>query len=122
MRCNDLFSVGSYIAEFNEATDQSIPCCTIYQSVGLEKHILKRHPFEVENLKHVPNIIKHPDYIGKNPKENNSIELVKRIGENIQVCIKLDSSENYVYVASVYTISDGKLKNRLNSGRLKIFR
>lgn len=121
MKQDELIAVGKYAEAFNEATAQSLPCETIYQSVGLYKHILKRHPDEIGNIQYVPSIIKQPDYIGRNPKEQNSIELVKHIGDNLQVCIKLDTDDNYLYVASIYVISEGKLKNRINSGRLKVF-
>ncbi len=120
-RLDNLVSVGEYTQKFNEATNQNLPCGFIFQSVGLYKHLVKRHPDELENLKYVPLIIANPDYIGKNPKENSSIELVKKIGENIQVCIKLDKDGDYLYVASVYEISEAKVKNRLKSGRLKTF-
>ena len=116
-----LIAVGEYIEAFNQATDQSLPCGIIYQSIGLEKHILDRHPEQIDNLKYIPDIIRRPDYIGKNPNEENSIELIKTIGDNIQVCVKLDLKHNYLYVASTYPISESKLKNRLNSGRLQIF-
>lgn len=121
MKHDELIEVGQYIESFNEATGQSLPCGTIYQSSGLRKHILKRHPNEIGNLRYIPLIIKSPDYIGRNPKESNSIELVKHVGDNIQVCIKLDVNNMHLYVASIYIISEGKLKNRLNSGRFRIF-
>ncbi len=121
MKQDELIDVGKYIEAFNTATSQSLPCGTIYQSKGLYKHILKRHPNEIENIKYVPEIISQPDFIGQNSKENNSVELVKRIEGNVQVCIKLDTDERHLYVASVYTISNSKLQNRINSGRLKIF-
>ena len=70
-------------------------------------------------LQQIPTIIQSPDYIGKNPREPNSIELVKKLSDNIMVCIKLDTQNGYLYVASVYNISQGKVNNRLNSGRLK---
>ena len=116
-----LFPVGEYIQEFNTATGQNLPCGTIYQSSGLEVHVKKRHPKEVSNLQHISSIIEEPDYIGKHPKELNSIELVKTLSENVMVCIKLDSTDGYFFVASVFEISAGKLNNRLNSGRLKPF-
>ena len=114
-----LFRVGEYIEEFNSLTGQHLPCGSIYQSYGLKAHIQKRHPSEVANLSLVPNIISSPDYIGKHPKEADSIELVKVLSGNIMVCIKLDKRENYLFVASIFEISEGKLKNRINSGRLK---
>lgn len=111
--------VGDYIPEFNAATGQNLPCDHIYQSPGLQVHIQNHHPDEKWLLNEIPKIIAAPDYIGKNPKETNSIELVKQVGTNAMVCIKLDSKNGYLYVASVFSISAAKLSNRIQSGRLK---
>ena len=111
--------VGEYIQAFNELTDQDIPCGKIYQSSGLETHVRRHHPGETDLVQHVPDVIKEPDYVGKHPKEGQSIELVKRIDKNVMVCIKLDSKNGYLFVASVFSITEGKLNNRLKSGRLK---
>ena len=111
--------VGEYIQKFNELTEQDIPCGTIYQSSGLETHVKRHHPNEAELVKYVSDVIKEPDYVGKHPKEFSSIELVKKIDKNVMVCIKLDNKNGYLYVASVFSITEGKLNNRLNSGRLK---
>lgn len=119
MQHDNLFIVGEYKESFNLATEQSLPCGPIYQSVGLITHIKKRHPNEVDNLKYISDIIAKPDYIGKHPNESDSIELVKVLENNVMACIKLDSNEGYLFVASIFEISDSKLKNRLNSGRLK---
>ena len=119
MSLEDLFQVGEYIEEFNIATGQDLPCGPIYQSYGLRAHIQKRHPASVEEIHLIPKIIAEPDYVGKHPKEPNSLELVKVIDGNVMVCIKLDKREGYLFVASMFEISAGKLRNRLNSGRLK---
>lgn len=115
-----LFEVGEYTDTFNKLTGQELPCGPIYQSVGLRVHIMKRHPDEIDNIGLVPAIISQPDYIGKNPNEPNSIELVKALGANVMVCIKLDVNDGYLFVASVFEISESKLRRRLNSGRLKV--
>lgn len=117
----NLLLVGHYIEKFNTLTGQQLPCCDIVQSDGLAVHVKKHHPGEVGNISLIPQIISSPDYIGKNPKEPNSIELVKVFGANVMVCVKLDTNNHYHYVASVYEISNGKLQNRLKSGRLKVF-
>lgn len=117
---NNLFKVGDYIAKFNAETGQQLPCGPIYQSAGLAAHVKNHHPQNgMAHLSCIPSIIQSPDYIGKHPKEPDSIELVKDVGDNVMVCIKLDSKNGYLYVASVFEISQGKLNNRLNSGRLK---
>lgn len=67
----------------------------------------------------IPDIIASPDYIGVNPNENvKSFELVKVLNENIQIGIKLDIKKNYLYVATLHTITDGKLQHGLKNGRL----
>lgn len=83
----------------------------IYKSDGLIKHIEKRHPECIEYLDLLPQIIKNPDFIGINPNENvKSFELVKIINENIQIGIKLDIKNNYLFVATLHTITNSKLK------------
>lgn len=114
-----MFVVGTYTEHFNALTGQDLPCGDIWQSSGLAVHVQKHHPNEVHNIQLIPQIIADPDYIGHNPKEPNSIELIKVLSANTMVCIKLDAGNCYHYVASVYEISDGKLQNRLKSGRLK---
>ena len=73
----------------------------------------KKHHPEIKDsiMLNIPNIISSPDYIGKNPKEPNSIELVKDIGKNTKVCVKLDTKNEYLYVASIFEIL--LLKNNL---------
>ena len=122
MALEKLFIVGEYIREFNIATGQQLPCGPIYQSYGLKAHIIKRHPDEVSNLEHVADIISCPDYIGKHPNEPDSLELVKVLNGNVMECIKLDKDEDYLFVASVYEITESKLRNRLMSGRLRSWR
>lgn len=111
--------VGQYTQEFNNLTGQCLPCGDIYQSSGLHKHIKKHHPNEMWVLQEIPNVILNPDYVGVHPKEADSVELVKTIGDNVMVCIKLDKKNGYLFVASAFTINNSKLTNRLKSGRLK---
>ena len=112
-------TVGQYVERFNQMTNQSLPVGNIYQSDGLATHVAKRHPNEIGNLVHIPTIISSPDYIGQNPNEPDSIELVKTISANVMVCVKLDKYHNHMYVASVFNITNGKLQSRIKSGRLK---
>lgn len=114
-----MLEVGKYIPKFNTLTGQALPCGPIYQSSGLKKHVQKHQKEKASIISDIPTVIRQPDYIGRHPKEPNSIELVKRFNENVMVCVKLDSKNGYLYVASVFTISESKLNNRLNSGRLK---
>lgn len=57
-----------------------------------------------------------------NPNEiGDSFELVKTFHENIQIGIKLDMKENYLYIATLHTITNGKLKHGIANGRFKKF-
>ena len=118
---HNLYYVGNYNQDFNDILEINLPYKTIYQSVGLEIHIKKRHPNCVRYLDNISDILASPDYIGHNPKESNSIELIKCYADNIKVAVKLDAKNNHLYVASLYDIKDSKLQRHLDSGRLKIF-
>lgn len=109
--------VGRYIDTYNRVLGIQLPCNTIFQSGGLFTHISKRHPECLKYIDKINDIISNPDYLGVNPKEENSIEFVKRYSDNILVAVKLDSGNNYLYVASLYKISEGKLERRIHSKR-----
>ena len=114
------------VAKFNKTFNQYLPytfdCENIYQSEGLEKHIAKRHPECLPYLDCIASIVSDPDYIGVNPRETEaSFELVKVLAENIQVGIKLDRKNDYLYVATIHPITAGKLQHGLENGRLKKF-
>ena len=47
-------------------------------------------------------------------KSGDSFELVKIFSENVQIGIKLDMKENYLYVATLHTITNGKLKHGID--------
>ena len=115
----NFFEIGTFKQEYNQKLNTNLPCLKIVQSKGLEKHILKRHSNQVHYLNRVKEILENPDYIGSNSKEPDSIELIKIYEDNILIAIKLDYSNGYYYLASLYDISEGKINNRLNSGRLK---
>lgn len=117
---NKIFPIAKYNSNFNKYLPFDLDYDMIYQSIGLEKHIEKRHPECLPYLKHLTSIISTPDYIGINPNESStSFELVKTMSENIQVGIKLDIKGDYLYVATLHTITDAKLAHGLSNGRLK---
>lgn len=117
---NKIFSIAKFNKQFNQYLPEAIEQDNIYQSIGLEKHIEKRHPECLTYVPLIPYIIAHPDYIGVNPNESRtSFELVKTIDKNVQIGIKLDIKENYLYVATLHTITDSKLQHGLKNGRLK---
>lgn len=117
----DLIKVGSYKNKFNQKLKIDLPCLKIYQSKGLAKHIEKRHPECLKYLNYVSDIINSPDYIGTNPKEPNSIELIKTYEKNIQIAIKLNVNDDYYYIATLFDINFSKLQKRLKTGRIKKF-
>lgn len=114
-----LIIVGKYAEKFNIKLGIDLPIDDIFISDGLNKHIQRRHPNCIQYIDKIPQIIKNPDYIGTNPKEPNSVELVKVFEDNIQIGIKLDTTNNYLYVATLFDINSSKIQRRLNSGRLK---
>ncbi|MCM1298108.1 MAG: PBECR2 nuclease fold domain-containing protein [Firmicutes bacterium] len=118
---NDLIEVGFYKKNFNVKLQIELPCLKICQSKGLKVHIQKRHPDCLQYLDYISDIIENPDYIGINPSEPNSIELIKRFDLDIQIAIKLNADNDYYYVASLYNISPSKIQNRLKNGRIKKF-
>lgn len=112
------------IAKYNKAFDKYLPYPFdyefVYQSNGLVKHIAKRHPECLQYVQLIPSIIASPDYIGINPHEAGiSFELVKVMTQNVQVGIKLDVQNDYLYVATLHTITNGKLQHSVANGRLK---
>lgn len=111
--------VGEYVETFNDLTSSTLPCGPIFMSEGFGVHIQKRHPGYMKYIDQVPEIITSPDYIGRNPKEPDSIELVKVFDENILLAIKLDKKRDYLYVASLYDVNSSKIERRLSGGRLK---
>lgn len=93
----------------------------IYSSVGLKKHILSRkHNDVLIYFDSIEDIINSPDYVGINPNEKDlGLEYIKCYDDNVLVAVKIHKSKDKVYIASMYTISDYKLKGRVMSGRLK---
>jgi len=113
--------VGMYDERFFEYVGlcHSLP---IFQSEGLPIHIQKRHPECLKYIDRIPDIILNPDYIGVNPNEQGtSFELIKTFSDNLQIGIKLDSSGQYFYVATLFDISDSKIERRVLSGRIQAF-
>lgn len=114
----------SCIGNLNKKIHKMMPTISkysvVYKSQGLIKHIQKRHPECTKYLSSIPSIISDPDYIGINPNENGtSFELVKILDDNIQIGIKLDIKDDYLYVATLHNITESKLQHRIKNGRLK---
>lgn len=117
---NKIYPIARFNKDLNNYLPFSLEYDYIYRSVGLDKHIEKRHPECLPYLDYLPSIISAPDYIGINPNEpGTSFELVKILSENVQIGIKLDIKSNYLYVATLHTITNGKLHHGISNGRLK---
>jgi hypothetical protein len=65
-------------------------------------------------------IIEEPDYIGlyKLTENGTHIELIKKVDLNILIGIDIDNERDYIYVSTMYPISEGKINNKLYSGKL----
>ena len=117
-----VFVTAPFNSQFNKYLPTPLNHDFIYQSDGLQKHIAKRHPECLPYLSFLASIIDNPDYIGVNPNEKGtSFELVKVMSENVQIGIKLDVAADYLYVATLHTITSGKLQHGIKNGRLKKF-
>lgn len=96
----------------------------VYVAPGLIKHIQKhKNEFSEDVLKDLfgtmKSVLNTPDYVGCDPKEEGtSLELIKKIDDNILIALQFDITDNYIYVASLYTVTDAKIHNRLYSKRL----
>lgn len=75
-----LIVVGKMNEKLNKAAGTELPNIEIYCSIGLSIHLVKRsHQNCLKYIDSIPEIINNPDFAGKNPKEPNSIELVKKL-------------------------------------------
>ncbi len=101
----------------------SLQVTEVYIYRGAIKHIKKRHPGIWEaHGQQIPDIIANPDYVGRNPKEADSVELYKYITKDLLLAIKLDPS-GYLFVSSLYDLHNAqyKIQKRLSSGRIVIY-
>jgi len=113
--------VGQHTEKVNQILNIELLTGDICMYPGFPKHIKKRHENCLHYIPDIPDIIANPDYVGINPNEPDSVEYVKLYNENILVSVYLCKAkeEDYLFVSSLYDISNAKLSNRINSGRLK---
>lgn len=108
------------LSAIENLTGVKLPVSEVNMYPGAIKHIRRRHPGILETYGHlIPDMISNPDYVGQNPKEPNSIELVKVINPHLLLAIKLDPS-GYLFLSTFYVLDNGdvKVSKRLKSGRL----
>ena len=99
---------------------------TIYMAPGVKKHIKKRHGHELSESilsdleKYIQLVVTEPDYVGAHPtKGGDTMEFIKEFSPNILVSIAIDIKNNYIYVSSLYPITDAKLVKGLENNRFK---
>ena len=111
------------IKEIKERLGIDVQTEKIVISDGLVSHMKKHnHANVLKYLGDIETIIASPDYIGINPRiEVPSVEYIKLFDDNILLAIKLDAKEDYFYTASMYEVTDAKLRSMLKSGRIKKF-
>jgi len=113
--------VGQHTEKVNRLLDIDLLTGDVCVYPGFRKHVKKKHKNCLEYIPKIQEIIANPDYVGVNPDEPNSVEYVKVFDKTVLLSVNLctDKEEDYLYVSSLYDISEGKLNNRLNSERLK---
>lgn len=89
-------------------------------SVAAQKHIIKRHPGELEYiLPRLSQVIENPLYIGDDHRNPGKIEFVTPLPARdrfilISVTIEKNSGENNYHVCSAFLISQSKTDKRRN--------
>ena len=65
-------------------------------------------------------IIEKPDYIGvyTNKRGQTAVQIIKRMYRSILVGIEIDREKKYIYVATMYPISEEKINSKLKSRKL----
>ena len=78
--------------------------------------MLKRKHFTaIKYIDYLSEIINQPDYVGI---YNQNIEMVKCLGDNIFVSIKIDARKSKYYVSTVFDVKESKISSYVASGRL----
>ena len=84
-------------------------------------HMEKSHPSDFKKYKdQIPNILKFPNYVGLNPKDN-SIEYVKDFlldNEYVKVAVRISLNGKY-YARSLYVLNKKRTENFIKKGTLK---
>lgn len=84
-------------------------------------HMKNKHPGEYAAYgQDISNIINHPDYVGRNTKDD-SIEFVKEYvmnNEYVKVAVRVSVNGNY-YARSLYRLNSNRVKNFIANGKLQ---
>ena len=120
----ELTEICEFDTNINKILSTTIPQRKIYYSdEGLQKHLISSNHLNcIPYLSSLTNLITNADYVGQSKNNGiDSFEVVKNVGTNVLVAIKFDVKKDYLYVASMYEVSQSKVDNRLFSGRLKTY-
>lgn len=111
------FFTKDIIDQFNLPYAENTP---ITLHIKRKKHMFKRHGHEFSDFEaiytQIPDIIQKPDFIGLHP-DGKSIQFVKSLDEKALVAVRLD--EKGGNVRTMYTLTDNKLRNYIDDGRMK---
>lgn len=84
------------------------------------KHMQSKHPRDYEKYgADITDILKCPDYVGKNPKDD-SIEYVKEYqvdGEFVKVAVRISLGGTY-FARSLYILNEGRTQRFIDRGKL----
>ena len=114
--------IGIFSAQIIETLELDIPVGTpIYIADSNIEHMKSSHPEDFKKYgTEINNIIAHPDYVGRNAKDD-SIEFTKEFcisGEYVKVAVRV-STRNIYYARSMYVLNPKRVKNFIAKGTLK---
>ncbi|WP_251393104.1 PBECR3 domain-containing polyvalent protein [Mediterraneibacter agrestimuris] len=114
--------IGNFSSEIIKLLDLDIPVGTpIYIAESNMEHMKSSHPEDFKKYScDIEQIIAHPDYVGKNIKDN-SIEFTKEYvsnGDFVKVAVRV-SLQNIYYARSMYVLNPNRVKNFIKKGTLK---
>ena len=109
--------VGEYKKEYNDLLGIDYKLLPIVCSKGLKGHLIKRKHFDtIKYIDNLDDILESPDYVALSTTTENSILLIKKLEKNVTVAVKLNSTEENYYVATMYGINDYKLERKIAKG------
>ena len=112
-----LIKVGRLNSKIDKVVGKTISNIDIFRSKGLLTHLLKRkHYTAAKYLDYLPDVLQAPDYVGY---VDGVVELVKLFKDDIFVSVKLDSSRDLYYIATMFDVKKSKIETNVKSGRWK---
>lgn len=112
-----LIKVGRLNSKIDKLVGKTISNIDIFRSKGLLTHLLKRkHYTAAKYLDYLPDVLQAPDYAGY---VDGVVELVKFFKDDIFVSVKLDSSRDLYYIATMFDVKKSKIETNVKSGRWK---